>query len=407
MFFKFVKRKQLVSTQRESTPEEAEEQSIYHDVNTNVAESDHSNSNIQSADQQEDTEKSSEIDVNAILLQLSHQDDSGVQDLAATKIQAVFRGYLARKALRALKGVVKLQALIRGWGVRRQAINTLKCLQTIVNIQSEVCAKRCERVKGTHHFQEYKPQDLGEKDIKIDLNSQKRWDDSTLTKEEAKVQILSKKEAAIKRERIKEYYLHHRRSAESERDKVSGRRRYWLEQWVDAQLAKRDDLVNLDTANARNNRDDLGNRLLKLRNMQKQYQSEHQDSTPRKSFHHRKQLSVGENSDFPGSPAIPTYMAATESAKAKVRSMSSPRLRPINIDVCSEINSPYKHRLSPISSINSELTSRSWIRNAVGYSERSPQLKCLAGPVKSSRTIKDLHLDFEGSLPNCDRRCTN
>lgn len=77
----------------------------------------------------------------------------------------------ARKALRALKGVVKLQALIRGWGVRQQAINTLKCLQTIVNIQSEVCAKRCERVKGTQHFQEYKPQDLGEKDIKVSLKA--------------------------------------------------------------------------------------------------------------------------------------------------------------------------------------------------------------------------------------------
>lgn len=197
-------------------------------------------------------------------------------------------------------------------------------------------------------------------------------------------------------------YYHNRkknylqRSAESERDKVSGRRRYWLEQWVDAQLAKRDDLVNLDTTNSRNNRDELGNRLLKLRNMQKQYQSEHQDSMPRKSFYHRKQRSVGESIEFPGSPATPTYMAATESAKAKVRSMSSPRLRPINVDVCSEINSPYKHRLSPISSINSEQTSRSWIRNAVGSSERSPQLKGVAGPVKSSRSIMDLHLDFEG-----------
>ncbi|KAL2514611.1 IQ-domain 11 [Forsythia ovata] len=408
VFFRFVKRKQLVSGPRERTPEEAQEQSIHHDVNTTVAASEQANSITH---HQEEIEKSSEFDLNASFSQLSHEDERGDQDLAATKIQAVFRGYLARKALRALKGVVKLQALIRGWGVRRQAINTLKCLQTIVNIQSEVCAKRCERVNGTLHFQEYKPQDLGEKDIKIDWNSQKRWDDSTLTREESKVQILSKKEAAVKRERIKEYYLHHRRSAESERDKISGRRRYWLEQWVDAQLAKRDDIGNLDTtfsANARNNRDELGSRLLKLRNMQKQYQSEVQDSTtPRKSFHHRKQRSVGENSDFPGSPAIPTYMAATESAKAKVRSMSSPRLRPINLDVCSEINSPYKHRLSPVSSINSELTSRSWVRNAVAPSDRSPQLKGVAGPVKSSRTIKELRLDFEGSLPNSDRRYTN
>lgn len=92
----FVKRKKLVSAQRESTPEEAEEQSIHYDVNTNVAETDHSISIIQSADQQEDTEKSSEINVNAISFQVSNQYDSRVQDLAATKIQAVFRGYLVR-----------------------------------------------------------------------------------------------------------------------------------------------------------------------------------------------------------------------------------------------------------------------------------------------------------------------
>ncbi|CAN0890515.1 Protein IQ-DOMAIN 17 [Linum grandiflorum] len=39
---------------------------------------------------------------------------------SAVLIQSVFRGYIARKALRALKGVVKLQAIIRGQSVRRQ-----------------------------------------------------------------------------------------------------------------------------------------------------------------------------------------------------------------------------------------------------------------------------------------------
>lgn len=83
----------------------------------------------------------------------------------------------ARKALRALKGLVRLQAFIRGWAVRRQALNTLKCLQTIVNIQSEVCAKRSDHnivVKGTHNNinnEENQFQDYTEKDIKVCQNS--------------------------------------------------------------------------------------------------------------------------------------------------------------------------------------------------------------------------------------------
>ncbi|KAL7606295.1 protein IQ-DOMAIN 11 [Lactuca sativa] len=307
---------------------------------------------------------------------------------AAIKIQTAFRGLLARKALRALKGLVRLQAIIRGHLVRRQAVTTLKRLQSVVNIHSQACAKRIQVLDCTSH-NNY--QDNRGKDIKMDVNSQKRWDDSILTKEEENAMLFSKREAAMKRERIKEYTFNHRMSSESEQSKVNGKWRYWLEHWVDTQLAKREDLQNIGK------KEEFESQKVKLRNLR----------TP----HHRKQRSIGEEHSMSmmgsGSPVCPTYMAATESARAKSRSLSSPRLRPISVDTWSATNSPYKHKLlSPISSINSDASSSRIWNNAnngrAGFSQRSPSLKGVPGHVKSIRTSKNLSYNSESSVPNWD-----
>ncbi|CAN6354537.1 unnamed protein product [Urochloa humidicola] len=58
------------------------------------------------------------------------------EEEAAVKAQAAFRGYLARRAFRALKGIIRLQALIRGHLVRRQAVSTLRATWLIVKFQA-------------------------------------------------------------------------------------------------------------------------------------------------------------------------------------------------------------------------------------------------------------------------------
>ncbi|MBA0841733.1 hypothetical protein Goarm_004216 [Gossypium armourianum] len=281
----------------------------------------------------------------------SSELDNKFQQLAAIKIQASFRGYLARKALRALKGIVRLQAIIRGRVVRRQALTALKCLQSIVNIQSQVCARRFQMVEGTWQQHDEKKEliTLKDKILKVDTNSQTRWDN------------------------------------------CNGGLKYWLDQWVDTKSkdVEVEDIDSVWTSNRKPTR---------LKTFSRQYHcdAEGVDSPVRvqrrRSFH-GKQGSLGEDSSFITSPVVPTYMAATQSTKAKVRSMSSPKLRPGTCDTQSESYSPYKNKLCLISSVTSKPDA---------YEQRSPTLK----GIKSKQTLKDLSFDSECSLPNWVQKST-
>ncbi|CAL0326211.1 unnamed protein product [Lupinus luteus] len=333
------------------------------------------------------------------------------EECSAIKIQTAFRGYLARKALKALKGIVKLQAIIRGRSVRRQAMSTLKCLQSIVNIQSQVCARRLQMVEGKCECDENEGME-GSKDriIRMDSNREKRWDDSILLKEELDASCIIKKGAVLKRERIKEYSFNHRRSAESERKKVNGRWRYWLEQWVDTQLSKSKELEDLDTFFSSHSRsgEEYGTRQMLRVNIQRHNQVEALDSpivAPKKSFPYTRQSSEGEDNSFRNSPKIPTYMAATKSAQAKVKLASSPRVRTgMHLDMNSYSNSPCKKKLSVVTSISTEVLSNGKIVKMSSTQQRSPSLKGISRPMKSSQTMKDLSINPECSMLNWNQQ---
>uniref|UniRef100_A0A0E0DMZ7 DUF4005 domain-containing protein n=1 Tax=Oryza meridionalis TaxID=40149 RepID=A0A0E0DMZ7_9ORYZ len=79
-------------------------------------------------------------------------DTRSLAAAAAVRIQTAFRGFLAKKALRALKALVKLQALVRGYLVRRQAAATLQSMQALVRAQATVRAHRAgANLPHLHH----------------------------------------------------------------------------------------------------------------------------------------------------------------------------------------------------------------------------------------------------------------
>lgn len=51
-------------------------------------------------------------------------------------------GDQARRALRALRGLVRLKSLIDGNAVKRQATTTLRCMQTLARVQSQIRSRR-------------------------------------------------------------------------------------------------------------------------------------------------------------------------------------------------------------------------------------------------------------------------
>ncbi|KAK8530855.1 hypothetical protein V6N12_013355 [Hibiscus sabdariffa] len=102
---------------------------------------------------------SEDIDSQNFTLQDSPCDPERIkQEQAATLVQASFRGYLARRAFWALKGIIRLQALIRGHLVRRQAIATLCCMMGIIKLQARVRGLMVRHFDDVHELQKNRNQ---------------------------------------------------------------------------------------------------------------------------------------------------------------------------------------------------------------------------------------------------------
>ncbi|KAM1488912.1 hypothetical protein ACFX1S_032168 [Malus domestica] len=132
---------------------------------------------------------------------------------SATKIQAVYRGYMARRSFRALKGLVRLQGVVRGQNVKRQTMNAMKYMQLSVRVQSQIQSRRIQMLENQarHQVQNKYDKDVESTFGKWNLSQQsetannEEWDDSLLTKEEVEARLQKKVEAVMKRERAMAY----------------------------------------------------------------------------------------------------------------------------------------------------------------------------------------------------------
>lgn len=135
----------------------------------------------------------------------------------------------ARRALRALKAVVRIQAIFRGRQVRNQAAVTLRCMQALVRVQARVRAQ-CVTPSETDEFHN---QTDSTKDAEVQTtrhfftslflcyflyvltfantihlclnNFQKGWCDIPGTLEEVRAKKQMRQEGAMKRERAIAY----------------------------------------------------------------------------------------------------------------------------------------------------------------------------------------------------------
>lgn len=210
---------------------------------------------------------------------------------AATKIQASFRSYLARRALHALRGLVKLQALVRGHLVRKQTTATLRGMHALMSIQVRARIKRIKMAEEVNPLEIQPPKHTEIPSFKGQMIQQNQYSKNMSMEEMLEVMRSRSGPLDVKSRKYDSMAYYSRSRSISKRE---------------IQLKKENHMNN----NPRT--------ILTAPNSPEKYYSdmiEYMDPTtisqrPRKSW------------------SSPSYMNKTESSRAKTRSISEPRQRP-------------------------------------------------------------------------------
>lgn len=257
------------------------------------------------------------------------------EEIAAIKIQTAYRGHLARRALRAVRGLGRLKSLIEGQSVKRQATSTLKCMQTLAHVQSQV---RSRRIRMAEENQTLKRQLLQKHEKEFNNRSSfgDKWDDSRKSKEEIEARLQNKQEAAVRRERAMAYAHSHQQTWKNSTKSVNPMFLdpnnphwgwSWLERWMAARPWENQSITDKEPPLSRQSPAKAPSSGGRVR-PESQKGSVDEDS---RSFYSmqsertRRQSvgsSVRDDESLGSSPAVPGYMASTKSAKARSRPAS-------------------------------------------------------------------------------------
>ncbi|KAK1692455.1 hypothetical protein QYE76_009152 [Lolium multiflorum] len=355
------------------------------------------------------------------------------EELSAIKIQTAFRGYLARRALRALRGLVRLRLLVDGNSVKRQAASTLRCMQTLARVQSQI---RSRRLKMSEENQALQRQLLLKQELES-LRMGEHWDDSTQSKEKIEASLVSKQEAAIRRERALAYAFSHQWKSSSRSSNpmfVDPNNPHWGWSWLERWMAAKPSDGGRAGTNKESNGDNISVKSISLNlgegEITKAFKSrsikpdksspttpkltrpasrlspstpsakvtpiveKKKPATPKNRLpqvdddarsvlsvqserprrHSIATSTVRDDESLASSPSVPSYMAATKSARAKSRLQGSP--------LVDAAEAPEK--VSPVASVKKRLSF------PAGSVSPSPMRRHSGPPKVAESVVKDI-----------------
>ncbi|XP_024971653.1 uncharacterized protein LOC112510464 [Cynara cardunculus var. scolymus] len=131
------------------------------------------------------------------------------EEIAAIKIQTVYRGHMARKDWRVLRARRRLRVMIKGQAVKRQTASTLMCMQTMARVQSQVRSRRIRMAEVNKDLQRQLLQKTKKALDRVKSSEKIPWDLSPKSKEQVEASLRKKRETAERREKALAYIHTH------------------------------------------------------------------------------------------------------------------------------------------------------------------------------------------------------